>query len=75
MSSNKTFLYTGPNSAVTLKVINKKDEPPVDVDVLFWNGQHVDLPADHEVTLSMQAQGLLAEVMKESSKTALAKPK
>ena len=50
------YIYTGPNSAVTLKVSDGKGGLK-DQDVLFWNGQEVDLPADHEMVASLVAQG------------------
>ncbi len=55
------YIYTGPNSAVTLKVSDGKGGLK-DQDVLFWNGQEVDLPADHEMVASLVAQGYLKPV-------------
>lgn len=55
------YIYTGPNSAVTLKVSDGKGGLK-DHDVLFWNGQEVDLPADHEMVASLVAQGYLKPV-------------
>ncbi|WP_201747021.1 hypothetical protein [Limnohabitans sp. TS-CS-82] len=53
-----TYRYTGPNSAVTLKVSDGaggfKDQ-----DVILWSGQNVELPSDHEVTKALEHQGLL----------------
>ncbi|OIP06948.1 MAG: hypothetical protein AUK53_11750 [Betaproteobacteria bacterium CG2_30_59_46] len=55
------FIYTGPNSAVTLKVSDGKGGLK-DQDVLFWNKQEVDLPADHEMVSVLIAQGYLKPV-------------
>lgn len=55
------YIYTGPNSAVTLKVSDGKGGVK-DHDVLLWNGQEVDLPADHEAVASLVAQGYLKPV-------------
>lgn len=55
------FIYTGPNSAVTLKVSDGKGGLK-DQDVLFWNKQEVDLPADHEMVGVLVAQGYLTPV-------------
>ncbi len=78
---NTTYRYTGPNSAVTLKVSDGAGGLK-DQDVILWNGQNVDLPADHEVTVAMLHQGLLepisqaqAPVPTEDKADAAAKPK
>lgn len=55
------YIYTGPNSAVTLKVSDGKGGLK-DQGVLFWNKQEVDLPADHEMVASLVAQGYLKPV-------------
>lgn len=55
------FIYTGPNSAVTLKVSDGKGGLK-DQDILFWNNQEVELPADHEMVAALQAQGYLKPV-------------
>ncbi len=55
------YIYTGPNSAVTLKVSDGKGGLK-DQDVLFWNNQEVDLPADHEMVGVLIAQGYLKPV-------------
>lgn len=78
---NTTYRYTGPNSAVTLKVSDGAGGLK-DQDVILWNGQNVDLPADHEVTVAMLHQGLLepisqaqAPALAEDKADAAAKPK
>lgn len=58
---NTTYRYTGPNSAVTLKVSDGAGGLK-DQDVILWSGQNVDLPADHEVTVAMLHQGLLEPI-------------
>ena len=59
--SKTTYRYTGPNSAVTLKVSDGaggfKDQ-----DVILWSGQTVELPSDHEVTKALEHQGLLEPI-------------
>lgn len=59
--SKTTYRYTGPNSAVTLKVSDGaggfKDQ-----DVILWSGQNVELPSDHEVTKALEHQGLLEPI-------------
>lgn len=55
------YIYTGPNSAVTLKVSDGKGGLK-DQDVLFWSNQEVELPADHEMVASLVAQGYLKPV-------------
>lgn len=55
------YIYTGPNSSVTLKVSDGKGGLK-DQDVLFWNNQEVELPADHEMVASLVAQGYLKPV-------------
>jgi hypothetical protein len=56
-----TYRYTGPNSAVTLKVPTSEGGT-VDQDVILWSGQNVELPSDHEVTKALEHQGLLEPV-------------
>jgi hypothetical protein len=53
-----TYRYTGPNSAVTLKVGDGAGGLK-DQDVMLWKGRTVDMPADHEVTKVLVHQGLL----------------
>lgn len=59
--SKTTYRYTGPNSAVTLKVSDGaggfKDQ-----DVILWSGQNVELPSGHEVTQALEHQGLLEPI-------------
>jgi hypothetical protein len=55
------YLYTGPNSAVTLKVSDGKGGLK-DLDVLFWNGQEVELPDGHAIVASLVAQDYLKPV-------------
>lgn len=56
-----TYRYTGPNSAVTLKVPTS-DGGTADQDVILWSGQTVELPCDHEVTKALEHQGLLEPI-------------
>ena len=59
--SKATYRYTGPNSAVTLKVSDGaggfKDQ-----DVMLWRGQTVALPSEHDVTKALEHQGLLEPI-------------
>jgi hypothetical protein len=55
------YIYTGPNSSVTLKVSDGKGGLK-DQDVLFWNGQEVELPATHEMAGVLLAQGYLKPI-------------
>ena len=52
------FLYTGPDSAVTLKVSDGKGNLN-DQDVLLWNNQEVELPADHDMVHVLVEKGRL----------------
>jgi hypothetical protein len=52
------YRYTGPNSAVTLKVSDGKDGLK-DQDVVLWNGREIDLPANHEWVATLLAKGYL----------------
>lgn len=56
-----TYRYTGPNSAVTLKVPTSEGGT-ADQDVILWSGQNVELPSDHEVTKALEHQGLLEPI-------------
>ncbi len=55
------YLYTGPDSAVTLKVSDGKGNLN-DQDVLLWSGQEVELPADHELVCVLVQKGRLTLV-------------
>ncbi|HCE6987343.1 hypothetical protein [Pseudomonas aeruginosa] len=55
------FLYTGPDSAVTLKVSDGKGNFN-DQDVLLWNDQEVELPADHDLVRVLVQKGRLTPV-------------
>lgn len=59
--SKTTYRYTGPNSAVTLKVSDGAGGLK-DQDVILWSGQTVELPSDHEVTKALEHQGLLEPI-------------
>jgi hypothetical protein len=67
------YLYTGPNSSVTLKVSDGKGGRS-DQDVIFWNGNEVDLPADHEIVVALTAQGFLKSVTAPVQQSAPAAP-
>jgi hypothetical protein len=49
-----TLIYTGPNSAMTLKLADGTER-----DVLLFSGKHVDLPVDHDAVKALTVQGLL----------------
>jgi len=71
------YLYTGPNSAVTLKVSDGKGSFK-DQDVVFWKDQEVDLPTGHEMVAVLVEQGhltLVPAVVDEPKATAEAKSK
>lgn len=55
------FRYSGPNSAVTLKVSDGQGGTR-DQDVLFWHGHEVELPADHDYVKVLVAKGYLTLV-------------
>lgn len=56
------YRYTGPNSAITLKVPSR-DGGTADQDVILWSGQTVELPSDHGVTQTLEHQGLLVPLL------------
>ena len=49
------FIYTGPDSGVTLNV-GTEDKPSF-IDVLLRNKQRCELPEGHPVVATLQAQG------------------
>lgn len=51
------FIYTGPDSGVTLNV--GTEEKPSFIDVLLRNKQRCELPEDHPVVATLQAQGFI----------------
>lgn len=53
----QSYLYTGPDSGITLNTGTEKD--PKYLDVLLRNGQPCELPSDHPATQTLQAQGYL----------------
>lgn len=55
------YLYTGPNSAITLIVLDK-EQMPTDVHVMLWNNTEVDMPESHEATNVLLHQGFLKPV-------------
>ena len=55
------YRYTGPNSAVTLRVPDGAGGIK-DQDVLLWNGSEVDLPDDHAAVKTLEAQKYLTRV-------------
>ena len=57
---DKTYRYSGPNSAVTLVVPDLKGVP-VERDVMLWSGRDVVLSEGHAYTLALLKQGLIAE--------------
>jgi hypothetical protein len=57
----KSYSYTGPNSAVTIIVTDAKGES-VQRDVMLWCGRDVTLPEDHAYTQQLLAQGLITPV-------------
>jgi hypothetical protein len=60
MMKDKTYRYSGPNSAVTLVVTDPKGIP-VERDVMLWSGRDVVLPEGHAYTQALLKQGLIAE--------------
>ena len=60
----KKYFYTGPNSAITLVVLDKEQQP-TDVDVVLWRDTVVELPEAHEATQVLLHQGLLTAVIVE----------
>jgi hypothetical protein len=54
----KKYRYTGPHSAVTLKVADTSGAL-VDREVVLWSGRTVELPSDHEFTSVLVQRGLL----------------
>lgn len=61
---DKTYRYSGPNSAVTLVVPDAKGTP-VERGVMLWAGRDVVLPEGHEYTQALLKQGLIAPVATE----------
>lgn len=59
---NKKYLYTGPNSAITLVVLDKEEQPS-NLDVVLWHDTVVELPESHEATQVLLHQGLLTPIM------------
>jgi hypothetical protein len=55
------YRYSGPNSAVTLKVSDGKGGLK-DQDALLWHGQEIDLPAEHEWVIVLLAKGFLTPI-------------
>jgi hypothetical protein len=68
---DKKYLYTGPNSGVTIKVpeSDDPDAPLVDRDVFLWQGKEVWLPPEHAVTKTLLPQGLLQLVEEPAATT------
>lgn len=60
MAKNR-YVYTGPNSAVTLKVGDGAGGLK-EQDVVLWHGKEVELPGDHEFTKTLEHQGLLRPI-------------
>jgi hypothetical protein len=52
------YRYSGPNSAVTLKVSDGQGGLK-DQDVVLWHGREVELPANHEWVATLLAKGFL----------------
>lgn len=64
--SQKRYFYSGPHSAVTLKV-PAANGALVDKEVILWSRREVELPADHEFTAALTQQGLLEPVRAEKA--------
>jgi hypothetical protein len=58
----KRFIYTGPDSAVTLKVPDAQGVM-VDLEVILWSGRAVDLPVDHEYVQTLSESGVLVPTL------------
>lgn len=61
MSNMRQFRYTGPNSAITLIVLDK-EQTPKDLDVILWHDSIVELPEEHEAVQVLLHQGLLEAI-------------
>lgn len=59
--TDKTYRYSGPNSAVTLTISDGKGQS-VERDVMLWRGREVRLPEDHPYTQQLLAQRLIEAV-------------
>ena len=57
MSKLTPYVYSGPDSGVTLNVGTEK--APSFIDVLLRNGKRCELPDGHPVTATLQAQGYI----------------
>lgn len=55
------FIYSGPNSAATLKV-SGKDGATTELNVMLWRGREVELPENHDYVKVLVAKGHLAPV-------------
>lgn len=53
----KKYLYSGANTAVTLKHADGKEQ-----DIMLWNGKSVSLPEEHEYIKTLLALGHLTAV-------------
>ena len=55
---DRTYRYSGPNSAVTL-VVTDPGGVPVERDVMLWSGRDVVLPEGHPYTQALLGQQLI----------------
>ncbi|MGP8489510.1 hypothetical protein ACT2FY_44910 [Paraburkholderia fungorum] len=66
MMKDRTYRYSGPNSAVTL-VVTDPGGVPVERDVMLWSGRDVVLPEGHPYTQALLGQQLIAPVPAEKA--------
>lgn len=59
---NRTYRYTGPNSAATIVVIDARGAAS-EHEVMLWRDRDVELPEDGEYTKQLLAQGLITPVI------------
>ncbi len=67
------FIYTGPDSGVTLNV-GTEDKPSF-IDVLLRNKQRCELPDGHPVVATLQAQGFIQPEAEAAAAESAAEPK
>lgn len=68
MSTNnlRPFLYTGPNSAISL-ILYDEQKMPKDLEVMLWQDTVVEMPEDHEAVQVLVHLGHLTPVEERES--------